>query len=83
MKGTKLEEMYLQKSYTPPTLEEYSTCTALCLGYISEKMTVHRLTGDCPRDMLVAPLWNKDKNAILDAIKKEMTKKNIKQGSLL
>ena len=46
-------------------------------------MTIHRLTGDCPRDMLIAPEWNKSKNEILDGIKKEMEKRGISQGSLL
>jgi radical SAM protein (TIGR01212 family) len=83
MRGTALAKMYEKKLYTPPTLLEFCEICAECVGNISKSMTIHRLTGDCPRDMLVAPEWNKSKNEILDGIKKEMEKRGISQGSLL
>ena len=83
MRGTALQEMYDKKLYTPPTLDEFADICAECVGNISKSMTIHRLTGDCPRDMLIAPEWNKNKNEILDGIKKEMEKRGISPGSLL
>lgn len=82
MEGTKLAEMYREKLYTPPTLSEYVNIAAECIGVLRTDMTVHRLTGDCPRDMLVAPEWNKDKNKVIDAIVKRMRERGIIQGSL-
>jgi len=83
MQGTRLADMYQKGDYTPPTLEEFASTAAECLGYIDESIIIHRLTGDCPRDMLVAPDWNKDKNAIINAIIEEMTRLKIKQGSYI
>lgn len=83
MQGTKLSEMYEKNLYTPPTLDEFSEVCAECIGYIAKSITVHRLTGDCPRDMLIAPEWNKNKSAIIEAIRKKMEERGIVQGSLL
>ena len=83
MEGTRLAEEYRKGSYTPPTLEEYVSCAAECIGYVPESTVIHRLTGDCPKDLLVAPDWNTDKNAVIDAIVKEMNRRGIRQGSLI
>ncbi len=83
MEGTALADMYRAGDYIPPSLEEYADTAAECLGYIPESITIHRLTGDCPRDLLVAPDWNSDKNAILKSITDAMEKRKIKQGSLI
>ena len=83
MRGTRLAEMYEKKLYTPPTLSEFSECAAQCVGHIRHDMIIHRLTGDCPRDMLVAPEWNKHKNEILAEIVRTMEERGIKQGSLI
>ncbi len=83
MEGTRLADEYRKKLYTPPTLAAYVSCSAECIGYVPEQTVIHRLTGDCPRDLLVAPDWNADKNAVIDAIVKEMERRGISQGSLL
>ena len=72
MRGTRLAEMYEQKLYTPPTLSEYADATAYILKSLPKSTVVHRLTGDCPRDELVAPEWNRDKNKILEEIRKRL-----------
>ena len=82
-KGTRLEKMYLEKSYTPPTLDEFVDSAVAVLCHLPSDMVVHRLTGDCPKDMLVAPLWNRDKNAILKAIKDKMDADGLYQGIYL
>lgn len=83
MQGTKLAEMYQKKLYTPPTLSEYAEAASECIGNISESMIIHRITGDCPKNLLIAPEWNKNKNEIIGAITSYMENKKIKQGSLL
>ena len=82
MKATALAKEYKEKRYTPPTLSEYADCTSEVLARISQDTVVHRITGDCPRDMLVAPEWNKDKNAIIDAVNTAMREKGYRQGLL-
>lgn len=82
MKSTVLAQMYKNGEYTPPSLEEYVDSAAYILSHISPESIVHRITGDCPRDMLIAPEWNKSKSEIIDAINEEMKKRALKQGSL-
>ncbi len=82
MEGTRLADMYREKLYTPPSLDRFCETCAKCVGHISESMTIHRLTGDCPRDLLVAPDWNADKNGIIAKINETMKSLGISQGSL-
>ena len=82
MKGTKLEKMYLDGKYVPPTLDEYVEAAAYVLCHISPDMIVHRVTGDCPRDLLVAPDWNRDKNNIINRINRRMAESGWSQGCL-
>ena len=72
MEGTKLAEMYREKRYTPPTLDEYSTLAAYSISAMPKSTVIHRITGDCPRDLLVAPEWNKDKNTVIEMINKKL-----------
>lgn len=82
MEGTVLAKMYREKSYTPPTLSEYADMASEVLARLSQDVIIHRITGDCPRDLLVAPEWNKNKNEIIDAVNSTMKKKGYRQGSL-
>lgn len=80
MAGTALEKMYNEGNYTPPTMEEYIDAAIYILTHISPTVTVHRLTGDCPRDMLIAPQWNGNKNEIIQAIVYKMQLGGLSQG---
>ena len=82
MRDTKLEKIYNEKGYTPPTLSEYSDAAAEVLARIPADTVVHRITGDCPRDMLVAPDWNRDKNEIIASVNQAMIRKEYRQGIL-
>ena len=80
MKGTRLAVMYENGEYTPPTLEEYVESAVYILTHIRPGLTVHRLTGDCPRDMLIAPHWNSSKTEIINTIVKKMQLDGLSQG---
>ena len=81
-RGTALEKMYLENLYTPPTLDEFVSTAVGCIERLSPNVIIHRLTGDCPGGMLVAPEWNRDKNAILDKIRSLLSERGHRQGSL-
>ena len=80
-KGTKLAELYKNKLYTPPTLSEYSDACAEALSFIDKNIVIHRITGDCPKDMLISPEWNSNKNAIIESVKERMVSLGLSQGS--
>ena len=72
MEGTRLADMYRAGIYTPPTLEEYADTVATIISHLPRDMVIHRITGDCPRDMLVAPEWNRDKNKVIATINEKL-----------
>ena len=80
MRGTRLAEAYGRGEYTPPSLGEYVEAVAKILAVTSPDTVIHRLTGDCPRDMLLAPEWNSDKHAVIEKIKEYMEENNLYQG---
>ena len=80
MEGTALADMYARGEYTPPSLYEYAKIAAKALAVLPPDTVIHRLTGDCPRDMLIAPDWNADKHKIIEKIKEYMQENALKQG---
>ena len=80
MKGTRLAEMFEKGEYTPPSLTEYVDSAVYILTHISPALTVHRITGDCPRDLLVAPAWNSNKHGIINSIVAKMQFEGLSQG---
>ncbi len=74
MKGTRLEEMYKEKLYTPIPLSLYTRTVAAMVNALPKETVIHRLTGDCPKNLLVAPEWNSDKNKTLALIREELEK---------
>ena len=82
MEGTALAEMYQRGEYEPPALEEYVRLSARSLSRLKPDMVVHRITGDCPDGLLVAPEWNRDKNKVINLIRKRLESDGLCQGSL-
>lgn len=74
LKNTRLSEAVsddpsLIREYT---LEEYTELLKKILYILPSDMTVHRLTGDPPKKLLISPLWTADKRHVLNYIKKEL-----------
>lgn len=82
MRGTSLARLYESGEYTPPTEEEYIDLVIYAIRKIGKDTVFHRLTGDCPKDMLIAPSWNGNKRALLDKIQKRLDSEDITQGEL-
>jgi radical SAM protein (TIGR01212 family) len=80
MRGTRLAEMYERGEYTPPTLSEYIEAAVHIVSHISPDMIIHRLTGDCPQGLLIAPDWNSDKNALIAEINRSLEANGLCQG---
>lgn len=80
IKKTKLAEMYSKGEYTPITLEYYLETLSYILTHISPEIVVHRISGDAPKEMLVAPDWNLHKKWVLNGIEKKFKAENLYQG---
>ena len=79
--GTKLAEMYRRGEYEPIDRESYINRAVYVLRNISPDTVVHRLTGDCPPELLIAPLWNKDKNSVIEGINALLRESRTAQGA--
>lgn len=80
VKNTKLAKMYQKGDYTPITLEEYLDSACYILTNISSSVVIHRVSGDAPKDLLIAPDWNLHKKWILNGLDKKMKAENLWQG---
>lgn len=69
MEGTALAEMTRAGEYTPISMEDYIERAVFVLSHIRRDIVVHRITGDCPPDLLVAPVWNKEKSRVINEIR--------------
>lgn len=83
LRGTDLEQLYRTRPFPLFTLEEYVALVISCLERLPEDIVIHRLTGDGPRALLMAPLWSLDKRAVLNRIHREMKIQNTCQGRSL
>lgn len=74
LKNTRLEELYLNKEFDVLSKEEYITLLVKCIKEIPNDIVIHRLTGDAPKSILVAPLWSANKKDVLNSINGELSK---------
>ena len=80
VKNTVLANMYLNKKYEPITLEYYLDSLAYIITHIRKDLIIHRISGDAPKDLLVAPEWNLHKKWILNGFEKLLIEKDLWQG---
>lgn len=80
MEKTKMGYDYLKNPWHLLTLEEYVDITVLQLLWLRSDIIVHRVTGDAPPDMLIAPLWTKKKFVVSNEIDKALRHLNAYQG---
>ena len=64
-------------------LEEYLSILADCIRVLPPEMVIHRLTGDGPKRLLLAPLWSGDKKRVLNALNRFFIRENVCQGEWL
>ena len=77
---TQLYKLYKEGNYSPISLEYYLECLCYIITHISPQIVIHRISGDAPKDILVAPSWNSHKKWILNGFNKKMIDENLWQG---
>ena len=80
LKGTDLAKVYEQNPFYLPDLEEYVELLGQIISYLREDIVIHRLTGDGPKSLLIAPLWTGNKRMVLNRIQKYLKDADIWQG---
>ena len=66
-----------------PDIQTYVELVCSCLEIIPPSVTIHRLTGDAPRDILISPVWSFNKRTILNSINDRLNLLDSWQGKKL
>ena len=74
LRGTQLGEDYEKDPFPLLTLEEYAELVAQSVRILPEETVIHRLTGDAPGKLLIAPEWTRNKKRVLNAVNREINK---------
>lgn len=83
LKGTDLADDYKKGLFSVYTRDEYLDILISCLEHLSPDIVIHRLTGDGPKELLIAPLWASRKREVLNQLHHRMKLQNTWQGRLL
>ena len=70
LKGTKLADMYAANPFRIYELDEYCEIVGKCLKLLPKETVIHRLTGDGPKKLLIAPLWSGNKKLVMNTMRK-------------
>lgn len=80
LKGTDLAAWYENPGFPVFTEEEYIDLVIRCIDELSPDITIHRLTGDGPKELLIAPLWSSRKRSVLNEIHRQLKLRGSWQG---
>jgi len=84
LKGTDLADYYQDSANDFRALEkqEYLDLLIGCIERMSPNIVIHRVTGDGPKELLIAPTWSLNKRDVLNSLHKQMREQNSFQGKL-
>ena len=82
LKNTDLAADFSKKTFEILDLMEYIDIVISCLEVLSPDIVIHRVTGDGPKDLLIAPLWSLNKRNVLNTLHKELRLRETFQGRL-
>lgn len=79
VKGSQMEKLY--PDYVSfENIEEYVNLVVDALEIIPPQITIHRMSADAPRPILISPEWSYKKRTILNGIHQELKKRDSWQG---
>ena len=80
LRDTKLATDYELGLFSALTLSEYVKAVVDIIEILPKDMVIHRITGDGPRNLLIAPMWSTNKKNVLNSITREFINRNTYQG---
>lgn len=80
IRDTKLCDLYNKEKYIPISLEDYLESLVFVITHISPNFIIHRISGDAPKKLLVAPEWNLHKKLVLNGLDRILKDRNLYQG---
>ena len=84
LKGTDLADYYIDSvnDFKALDKQEYLDLLIGCIERLSPDIVIHRVTGDGPKDLLIAPTWSLNKRDVLNSLHKQMREQDSYQGKL-
>ena len=73
LKGTRYEKEWEDGRIEVLSMEEYLDIVEQALKILPPDVTVHRLTGDGPKRLLLAPMWTANKRNVINYINKRFS----------
>lgn len=83
LKDTDLASLYETHPFPLPDLDTYLAALGDCIGHLREDIVVHRITGDGPKSLLIAPLWTGNKRNVLNRTSQYFKEHDIWQGKYI
>lgn len=80
LKGTELAALYEAQPFPVFTRDEYIDLLLDCIRLLPPNLVIHRLTGDGPKPLLIAPLWSGNKRDFFNAFAKRLKESGAYQG---
>lgn len=82
LSGTDLAKDYERGLFETMELDEYAGILCECIELLPRDMVIHRLTGDGPKKLLIAPKWSGDKKHVWNTIQRAFRERDVEQGRL-
>lgn len=82
LENTDLADYYKKEGFSVLSQEKYVELIIDCLEYLPQNVVIHRLTGDGPRKLLLAPEWSIHKKQVLNQIQRRLKERDTYQGRL-
>ena len=82
LKNTDLALDYQAGKFEVLTKEHYLTLLVSCIEHLDPAIVLHRVTGDGPADLLIAPTWSLHKKDVLNSLHRQMAQGGHYQGRL-
>ena len=80
LSGTDLALDYEKEIFSVLERDAYLDLVIDCLEHLSPDIVIHRVTGDGPKDLLIAPLWASRKREVLNLLHHRMKERGSFQG---
>lgn len=80
LEHTDLADYYREHPFPIFSMEEYCDLIVDCIERLPDSMVIHRITGDGPKALLIAPKWSGDKKRVLNTIQKRFRERDTWQG---
>ncbi len=80
LEDTDLADDFRDGKFQTMEMDEYLELVIDALQRINPEIVIHRVTGDGPKNILIAPTWSGNKKQVLNTLHKKMRERGARQG---